>query len=127
MEALAMEAVFGGASPPVSSTKPVTGHTLGAAGALELSLCWSALAAPPAAEKTAAPFPALPPHCWDGEYDEGMPALRFAGSKGAGAEPGGGESGGINICMSNSFAFGGCNTSLIIGRRVIPRGQTLII
>jgi 3-oxoacyl-[acyl-carrier-protein] synthase-1 len=109
MEALAMEAVFGGDSPPASSTKPVTGHTLGAAGALELSLCWMALAAPPAPGK-----PSLPPHRWDGEYDEGMPALHFAG------EPGRAESlgRGINICMSNSFAFGGCNTSLIIGRRI---------
>ncbi|MDR2133544.1 MAG: 3-oxoacyl-ACP synthase [Treponema sp.] len=123
MEALAVEAVFGGASPPVSSTKPVTGHTLGAAGALELSLCWMAIAASPAAGQDGAAPPvsrgALPRHCWDGEYDGEMPALRFAGSRGA-AESGGPENPRrpINVCMSNSFAFGGCNTCLVIGRGV---------
>jgi 3-oxoacyl-[acyl-carrier-protein] synthase-1 len=109
MEALAMAAVFPGCMPPVSSTKPITGHTLGAAGALELALCWMALQR----------REGLPVHCWDGVYDEGLPALPFVSrdtaehpakhSAGKGKKP--------SICMSNSFAFGGCNTSLILGRK----------
>jgi len=95
-EALAMKAVF---DEPIyaSSTKPVTGHTLGAAGALEAAICWMVLT-----EKRG-----LPVHCWDGVEDEGISFLPV-------------ESNNINapsICMSNSFAFGGCNVSLILGRR----------
>jgi 3-oxoacyl-[acyl-carrier-protein] synthase-1 len=98
MEAAALYSVFGGAMPPASSTKPISGHTLGAAGALELALCWMSLA-----EQSG-----FPVHCWDGETDETFPALNLAGA-GAAARS--------EICMSNSFAFGGCNTSLIIARR----------
>jgi 3-oxoacyl-[acyl-carrier-protein] synthase-1 len=97
MEAAAISRVFGDAFPPVSSTKPVTGHTLGAAGALELAICWMTLAS----NSTK-----LPAHCWDGEPDEEMPPLNFARNRAAPPR----------ICMSNSFAFGGCNISLIIGR-----------
>jgi 3-oxoacyl-[acyl-carrier-protein] synthase-1 len=97
MEALAIQAVFADTAPPVSSTKPVTGHTLGAAGALELALCRMALTEG-----------GLPTHCWDGELDEEIPRLNFVAPN-TNVKP--------KICMSNSFAFGGCNTSLIIGRR----------
>lgn len=92
-EALAMKAVFGTAPPPSSSTKPITGHTLGAAGALEAAVCWMA-----AAEKRG-----LPMHCWDGVRDE---EARFTPVSGAET---------ASVCMSNSFAFGGCNVSLILG------------
>jgi 3-oxoacyl-[acyl-carrier-protein] synthase-1 len=102
MEALAMERVFSSKfvnkKPLASSTKPITGHTLGAAGALELALCWM-LAANPGAP--------APVHCWDGQADEDMPALNFA-LPGSRPNPG--------VYMSNSFAFGGCNVSLILGR-----------
>jgi 3-oxoacyl-[acyl-carrier-protein] synthase-1 len=96
MESLAIDALFADNKPPVSSTKPVTGHTLGAAGALELSLCWMSLTSG-----------GLPAHCWDGQHDETLPHLDFAAPENT-ASP--------KICMSNSFAFGGCNTSLIIVR-----------
>jgi 3-oxoacyl-[acyl-carrier-protein] synthase-1 len=103
-EALAMEAVFGKNQPPASSSKPVTGHTLGAAGALELALCREAL-------KNAGSPVALPLHCWDGVRDESIPALRL--NDGASALAPNEK---IRYCMSNSFAFGGCNVSLILGR-----------
>jgi 3-oxoacyl-[acyl-carrier-protein] synthase-1 len=48
-----------------------------------------------------------PVHCWDGQADEDMPALNFALPGGGPKKPG--------RYMSNSFAFGGCNVSLILG------------
>jgi len=95
----AMKIVFGAnypAFPPVSSTKPVTGHTLGAAGALEAAICWMALN-----EQRG-----LPVHCWDGLIDDEMPFIPV--SKGNKETP--------SFCMSNSYGFGGCNVSLILGR-----------
>jgi 3-oxoacyl-[acyl-carrier-protein] synthase-1 len=105
MEARAVAAVFPGyaRAPLCSSTKPLTGHTLGAAGALELALCWLTLNN--AREGSAA----APVHLWDGVYDEELPVLRFACS--------GEELKDLRICMNNSFAFGGCNTSLILGTK----------
>jgi 3-oxoacyl-[acyl-carrier-protein] synthase-1 len=83
--------------PPANSTKPITGHTLGAAGALEAAICWMVLT-----EKRG-----IPVHCWDGVRDEEVP---FIPSSGNGQEA-------PSVCMSNSFAFGGCNVSLILGRK----------
>jgi len=103
-EALAMKAVFD-SPPPASSTKPITGHTLGAAGALEAAICWMTLK-----ERKG-----LPVHCWDGIVDEEAPLFPACGS-GSAAEPGSGAEA-PSICMSNSFAFGGCNVSLILGRK----------
>ena len=93
-EALAMKTVFGDNIPPISSTKPITGHTLGAAGALEAAVCWMTIN-----EKKGFPL-----HCWDGEKDEEFP---FHPSVPNCQPP--------SICMTNSFAFGGCNVSLILG------------
>ncbi|MDR0463909.1 MAG: 3-oxoacyl-ACP synthase [Treponema sp.] len=93
-ESLALRTVFKN-PPPASSTKPVTGHTLGAAGALETAICWMALN-----ERKG-----LPVHCWDGVFDEDAPINPAV----SGHEP-------TSICMTNSFAFGGCNVSLILGR-----------
>jgi 3-oxoacyl-[acyl-carrier-protein] synthase-1 len=84
-------------TPPISSTKPVTGHTLGAAGALEAAICWMVLT-----EKRG-----LPVHCWDGVMDDEV-SVSPIGKTGQKAPA---------ICMSNSFAFGGCNVSLILGGR----------
>ncbi|MBS1197767.1 MAG: Beta-ketoacyl-acyl-carrier-protein synthase [Proteobacteria bacterium] len=82
---------------PVSGTKPMTGHTLGAAGALEAAFCWLALTGDGR----------LPPHVWDGAADPALPPLstvladqRFADQ--------------ARVVMSNSFAFGGNNISLIL-------------
>ncbi|MFC2281477.1 MAG: 3-oxoacyl-ACP synthase, partial [Treponema socranskii subsp. buccale] len=52
---------------------------------------------------------ALPKHVWDGEYDPDMPPLNIAGAVGAK------QTGRVKICVSNSFAFGGANASLVLG------------
>ena len=84
---------------PCSSTKPMTGHTLGAAGALEAAFCWLSLTH----------GDALPPHIWDGQPDPALPALSWV-------TPGQTLAPAPQRClMSNSFAFGGNNVSLIIG------------
>jgi 3-oxoacyl-[acyl-carrier-protein] synthase-1 len=104
MESLAVASVFPRRLRlPVSSTKPVTGHTLGAAGALELAICWMVLDAVSRVDTVSWPV-----HCWDGVRDDALPSLCFVSS--------GMSAGNLRVCMSNSFAFGGCNTSLILGR-----------
>jgi len=97
MESLAVAAVFP-AGVPCSSSKAMTGHTLGAAGALEAAFCWLSLAAK-----------RLPPHLWDGERDEQLPALELT------APDQHLDGQGPHYMMSNSFAFGGNNISLILG------------
>ena len=93
MESRVMARVFP-ADTPVSGTKPLTGHALGAAGALEAAFCWLTLT-----------DGLLPPHVWDGEADPELPALRVAAK---------GERLASRMVMSNSFAFGGSNASLIL-------------
>ncbi|HHJ4328340.1 TPA: beta-ketoacyl-ACP synthase, partial [Klebsiella pneumoniae] len=102
MESLAVNALFP-AGVPCSSTKPLTGHTLGAAGALEAAFCWLALSA----EHN--PQQLLPPQVWDGVADPALPALSLV-SPGQRFR----RSGGRRL-LSNSFAFGGNNVALIIG------------
>lgn len=100
MEGRALEKVFG--SPvPASSTKSLTGHTLGAAGALELGICWMALS-------EMNPGKTLPPQIWDGQGDEDLPVVDIV-TAGRAVDR-------LERCMSNSFAFGGCNASLVIGK-----------
>ena len=106
MEAKAVAEVFSDRKVSVGSTKPLTGHTLGAAGALEAAICYTALIQN--AGKTEGDI-VLPKHVWDGEYDPDLPLLSIAGA--AGAE----HKGRLKICMSNSFAFGGANASLVLG------------
>lgn len=101
MEANLMARVFAD-GVATSGTKPLTGHQLGAAGATELGFAWLTLAREGAA---------LPRHLWDGEADPALPALDLVVSerflpRGTGAQ----------YVMSNSFAFGGSNVSLILGR-----------
>jgi len=101
MESLAVAALFP-AGAPCSSTKPLSGHTLGAAGALEAAFCWLSLSADNREH-------ALPPHIWDGQADPQLPALNWVtpGDRLTSIAP--------RYLMSNSFAFGGNNVSLIIG------------
>ena len=106
MEAKAVAEIFAGCAVPVGSTKPLTGHTLGAAGALEAAICYTALVqnAGKAEDDIV-----LPKHVWDGAGDAELPPLNIAGAAGAK------HTGRVQICMSNSFAFGGANASLVIG------------
>jgi 3-oxoacyl-[acyl-carrier-protein] synthase-1 len=102
MESRAVARVFpnGVAS---SGTKPLTGHTLGAAGATELAFCYLALQGNK-----------LPPHVWDKQADPNMPSLNLITNEKVF------KSNAHYICMSNSFAFGGSNASLIIGKNHRP-------
>lgn len=101
MESLAVSALFG-ASLPCSSSKPMTGHTLGAAGALEAAFCWLTLS-------RHNPDGLLPPHVWDGQHDPDLAVLNLVDGQQRLALKG------PRRLMSNSFAFGGNNVSLILG------------
>ena len=99
MGARAVTALFP-PSIPVSSTKAMTGHMLGATGGVEAAFLWLALSGH---SRT------LPPHIWDGEADPDLPTLNLV-------TPGVLVSMESRAMMSNSFGFGGSNASLILGR-----------
>jgi 3-oxoacyl-[acyl-carrier-protein] synthase I len=100
MESRAVADLFGLALP-VSSTKPLTGHALAAAGALEAAFAWLTL--------VDNPTHALPPHWWDGERDESLAAVRLVAPGERAARP-------PRLVLSNSFAFGGSNATLLFAR-----------
>ena len=100
MESRAVAEVFPGGLP-CGGTKPLTGHTLGAAAATELAFCWLAL------QDAWNPGRLLPPHRWDGEADPELPSLVLAREGDTLARDA--------VCLSNSFAFGGNNLCLAVG------------
>lgn len=100
MESRAMAMVFPH-GVPCSGTKPLTGHTLGAAAATELAFCWLTL------HPAWNPEGLLPPHGWDGAADPALPRLSLV-AKGQHLDD-------RRVCLSNAFAFGGNNHSLILG------------
>ena len=104
MEGKAVASIFGEKTVPVSTTKPVTGHTLGAAAALEAAICWKALV-----ENKGKDNIKLPVQVWDGERDEEIPELNIVDGKSSAAQ------GQLKVCLSNSFAFGGANACLVLG------------
>ena len=104
MESLAVAHVLGTAVP-ASSTKPLTGHTLGASGAIEAALCWMVLAENPSHR--------LPPHWWDGAADEALPALALVA-------PGSTLDRAPQRVLSSSFAFGGSNAVLALQAGDVP-------
>lgn len=87
--------------PPASSTKPMVGHTLGAASAVELGFCWLLLSYRNRDN-------VLPVHFWDGVIDDNIADINFVKPDN--------KDNILQSCMSNSYAFGGCNVSLIISR-----------
>ncbi len=95
-ESQATLSVFGD-RVPISSTKGHTGHTLGACGAIEAAFCVAALRdglLPPTRNLTD-----VDPRCAALDYVMGAPRP---------ARP--------EYVMSNNFAFGGINTSLVLRR-----------
>lgn len=94
-EGLAMAALFG-RRVPCSSTKGATGHTLGAAGAVEAALCALALTKGwiPGSPGTQTLDPAM-------QLD-----YRLAGGSAR-----------LRTVLSNSFGFGGSNCALVLGVR----------
>jgi 3-oxoacyl-[acyl-carrier-protein] synthase I len=99
MESKAIGQVFGN-MVAASSTKGMTGHTLGAAAALELGICWLLLT-----QRDEQGL--LIPNINDDGLDGTLPALNYV-------KPGQTLGRRIKRCQSNSFAFGGNNISIII-------------
>lgn len=95
MELTALETVFGSRRFPMFSIKGATGHTLGAAGAMEAAVCVRALA-----EKGVPATAGL-----------NNPEERAKGRVAGATQPFGGD----NILTTNS-GFGGCNAALIFER-----------
>ncbi len=97
-EARAINSVFGEAAAtiPVSATKAVTGHLLGAAGALESAVCLMSIRHNmiPATANLANP-------------DEECTLDHVAGAP---------RKAEVNLALTNSFGFGGQNATLIWGR-----------
>jgi len=100
MESKAVNALFG-SHTAASSSKGMTGHTLGAAAALELGFCWMLLA-----ENG---HGALIPNINDDEPDSSLAPLNLV-------KKGGHLGRSIQVCQSNSFAFGGNNVSIVIAK-----------
>ena len=95
MEAKAIYSVFSD-TVQVSSTKPLTGHALGAASIVEAVICSLLLT-----EKIK-----LPEQINDGEFDASLAPICFVKNN---------ETLKSSAILSNSFAFGGNNLSLIFG------------
>ena len=95
MEANAIYRVFGD-KVPASSTKPLTGHCLGAAASIEAFICYQILKG----ERN------LSIHKFDGEYDETLPKINLVTENTPQKE--------VKVCMSTSFGFGGTNAVVIL-------------
>lgn len=101
MESRVIHELFG-PNVRASSTKPFTGHTLGAAGAVEAALCWLAM-------QDDNDDGMVPPHLWDGVADPGLPQLALVAPGDRLGRP-------LRRVLSTSFAFGGSNAALVFGR-----------
>lgn len=95
-EGIALQRLFSEGLPPVSSTKPYTGHTLGAAGGIEAVLCCLSL-------REDIVFPNL-------GWQTPMKELSFLPNQELK------KNRRLRHVLSNSFGFGGNDTSLILSR-----------
>jgi 3-oxoacyl-[acyl-carrier-protein] synthase II len=92
-ETIALKSVFGEAVPQISSTKSMTGHTLGAAGAIESIFCIKAI------NEGIIP-PTINLDNPDSHCDLNYTPLVSNEKK-------------VSIAMNNSFGFGGTNSTLV--------------
>lgn len=95
-EAAAIAQVFGADAPPVSATKSMHGHAIGATGAIEVLACLMALR-----EGVIAPTIGFT------EGDEGF---------GLDVVPNVAREAAVEVALSNAFAFGGLNAVLVLRR-----------
>jgi 3-oxoacyl-[acyl-carrier-protein] synthase-1 len=107
MEGKAVHALLG-SRVPCSSTKSMTGHTLGAAGACEAAFLWLTL------HPEHNPQGRLPPHVWDGAADPAIPPLALVEPGTCLPDPRAGAA-----MLSSSFAFGGSNVVLAFSREAL--------
>ncbi|MEU8388248.1 beta-ketoacyl-[acyl-carrier-protein] synthase family protein [Micromonospora sp. NPDC048842] len=101
-ETTALADVFGVGGVPVSSTKALTGHLLGASGVLEA-----------AATALALGRGLLPPTYHLDDPDPACPADHIRGTP---------RKADLEYAVTNSFGFGGQNVSLLLARVAEPRG-----
>ncbi|BBO81607.1 hypothetical protein DSCO28_21730 [Desulfosarcina ovata subsp. sediminis] len=99
-EALAVNTLFDGSPPPLSSTKGFTGHTLGSAGALEAGIACLSIQ-----------NGVVPANVGTQTVD---PALRLSPVASA-------TSLSVGTVLSNSFGFGGNNAALVVGKPRVDR------
>ena len=92
-ETRALKTIFINTMPSISSTKSMTGHTLGAAGAIESIFCIKSL------NDNVVP-PTINLINQDSECDLDYTALRSVEKK-------------VTVAMNNSFGFGGTNSTLV--------------
>lgn len=92
-ETRALKSIFTNTMPSISSTKSMTGHTLGAAGAIESIFCIKSL------NDNVVP-PTINLINQDSECDLDYTALRSVEKK-------------VTLAMNNSFGFGGTNSTLV--------------
>jgi len=97
-EAKAVTKLFGAKTPAISGTKPFYGHALGASGAIEAAICCLAME-----------HGHIPPtlNCNEpcAEITPGFDLVRLKHRKQA-----------LKYVLSNSFGFGGINSSLVFGK-----------
>lgn len=91
-------------STPSSSIKPLIGHTLGAAGAIEAGVCAEMILQ---SIGSIDGQEALIPHIYHNDFDKSLPQIALVKQ---------GEKAKVRNALSVSFAFGGDNSAIILGQ-----------